>query len=76
MGNCHLMQLACGDTMHGDDTMQPNAAVRFQLEGAIFTQIEDWRRSQPKIPSRPDAIRELLKRALGSAGGHGSSAAP
>jgi hypothetical protein len=38
--------------------------VRFQLEGQIFAQIEDWRRSQLKIPSRPEAIRELLKRAL------------
>jgi hypothetical protein len=48
-------------------SIQPSAAVRFQLEGPIFAQIEDWRRSQPKIPSRPDAIRELLKRALGKA---------
>jgi hypothetical protein len=51
--------------MHDDGSGPPSAAVRFQLEGTIFAQIEDWRRSQPKIPSRPEAIRELLKRALG-----------
>ena len=43
---------------------QPGAAVRFRLEGAIFAEVENWRRQQPKIPSRPAAIRELLKRAL------------
>jgi hypothetical protein len=26
--------------------------------------VEDWRRSQPKIPSRNEAIRLLLRRAL------------
>lgn len=51
---------------------QPSAAVRFQLEGPIFAQIENWRRSQPKIPSRPDAIRQLLQRALGVAEQRGS----
>ena len=53
--------------MHNAGSQQPSAAVRFQLEGPIFTQVEDWRRSQAKIPSRPDAIRQLLKRALGKA---------
>jgi hypothetical protein len=40
------------------------AAVRLQLEGPIFVLVEDWRRSQPKIPSRNEAIRLLLRRAL------------
>jgi hypothetical protein len=56
--------------MHNDDS---SAAVRFQLEGPIFTQIENWRRAQTKIPSRPDAIRELLKRALCAAEQPGNS---
>jgi hypothetical protein len=51
--------------MDNDGSVQPSATVRFDLTGSIFTQIEDWRRSQPKIPSRPEAIRELLKKALG-----------
>jgi hypothetical protein len=50
--------------MYDNGSIQPGAAVRFQLEGPIFAQIEDWRRAQPKIPSRPEAIRQLLKRAL------------
>jgi hypothetical protein len=44
--------------------MHETAAVRLQLEGPIFALVEDWRRSQPKIPSRNEAIRLLLRRAL------------
>jgi hypothetical protein len=40
------------------------AAVRLALEGPIFALVEDWRRSQSKIPSRNEAIRLLLRRAL------------
>jgi hypothetical protein len=40
------------------------AAVRLVLEGPIFVLVEDWRRSQPKIPSRNEAIRLLIRRAL------------
>jgi hypothetical protein len=57
--------------MHDNGSVQPGAAVRFQLEGPIFNQIEDWRRAQTKIPSRPDAIRELLKLALGRSESNG-----
>jgi hypothetical protein len=46
-----------------DTRKSPNAAVQLRL-GSIFTPLEDWRRRQPKIPPRSDAIRELLKRAL------------
>ena len=40
------------------------AAVRLALEGPIFALVEDWRRSQPKIPSRNEAIRQLIQQAL------------
>jgi hypothetical protein len=50
---------ARGAKMHKDV-----AAVRLALEGPIFALVEDWRRSQPKIPSRNEAIRLLLWRAL------------
>jgi len=43
---------------------EQTAVVRLPLEGPIFTLVEDWRRSQPKIPSRNEAIRLLLRRAL------------
>jgi hypothetical protein len=40
-----------------------NAAVQLRL-GPLFQQVEDWRRSQPKIPPRSEAIRELVRLAL------------
>jgi hypothetical protein len=40
------------------------AAVRLALEGPIFALVENWRRSQPKIPSRNEAIRLLIRQAL------------
>jgi hypothetical protein len=59
--------------MPDNSSIPSSAAVRFQLEGPIFLQVEDWRRSQPKIPSRPDAIRQLLKRALSAPERHDSA---
>jgi Arc/MetJ-type ribon-helix-helix transcriptional regulator len=41
------------------------AAVVLRLTNDTFDWIEDWRRSQPKIPSRSDAIRQLLELARG-----------
>jgi len=46
---------------------EQTAVVRLPLEGRIFALVEDWRRSQPKIPSRNEAIRQLLRRALAEA---------
>jgi hypothetical protein len=40
------------------------ADVRLPLEGPLFALLEDWRRSQAKIPSRTAAIRQLLQQAL------------
>ena len=51
--------------MHSTPRIEERAAVRLQLEGRIFVSVENWRRSQSKIPSRSDAIRQLLERALG-----------
>jgi hypothetical protein len=50
--------------MHDNALAPPSAAVRLQLEGPIFELIEDWRRSQPEIPSRSEAVRLLLALAL------------
>jgi hypothetical protein len=47
--------------------IQPRPSVRVQLEVETFAQIEDWRRAQEEIPSRPAAMRELVKRGLGAA---------
>jgi hypothetical protein len=50
--------------MHDTGSVRLTAAVRLQLEGAIFEEFEDWRREQPKIPSRSEALRLLLERGL------------
>jgi hypothetical protein len=42
------------------------AAVQVRLQGPLFTSLEDWRRSQPKILARSEALRILIERALTS----------
>jgi hypothetical protein len=42
---------------------EPIAAAKFRLEGRTLSLIENWRRTQPKIPSRTEAIRRLVERA-------------
>jgi hypothetical protein len=51
--------------MHLD--VESGAAVQLRLKGNTFVLIENWRRSQPKIPSRSEAVRQLLERALNQA---------
>jgi hypothetical protein len=45
------------------DDNQQNAAVQLRL-GSLFDLVENWRRSQAKIPPRSEAIRELVRRAI------------
>jgi hypothetical protein len=40
------------------------AAVQVRLQGPLFTSLENWRRSQPKILPRSEALRILIERAL------------
>ena len=40
------------------------AAVQVRLEGPLFAELENWRRTQPKIIPRSWALRQLLERAL------------
>jgi hypothetical protein len=49
-----------------DDHTDPTAgsAVQVRLQGTLYQALENWRRSQPKIPARSEALRELLGRAL------------
>jgi hypothetical protein len=49
------------------------AAVQLRLRGDTLFQIENWRRSQPKIPTRAEAIRKLIERALGTSDAEASS---
>jgi hypothetical protein len=40
------------------------SAVQVRLAGEEFEQLENWRRSQPNIPPRSEALRELMKLGL------------
>jgi hypothetical protein len=44
------------------DTQEKAVQVRFSQ--SLFSAIESWRREQETIPSRPQAIRELIQRSL------------
>lgn len=40
--------------------------MQITLDGELDSRLEDWRRKQPKIPAKTEAIRMLLRIALGS----------
>jgi hypothetical protein len=42
-------------------------AIQGRVPDPLFDRLEDWRRSQPKIPSRAEALRLLIARALDGA---------
>jgi hypothetical protein len=42
----------------------PSITVRLPLKEPLLKLIENWRGRQAKIPSRTEAVRELLKQAL------------
>jgi hypothetical protein len=44
----------------GDGTQ----AVQVRFQDGLFAAIEDWRRRQPTIPSRPEAVRALVRQSL------------
>jgi hypothetical protein len=41
--------------------------VQVRLSVALFEAVENWRRGQGHIPSRPEAIRRLLEKSLPTA---------
>jgi hypothetical protein len=49
-----------------DSSDVTGAAVQVRLEGPLFAELENWRRTQPKIIPRSWALRQLLERALAS----------
>jgi hypothetical protein len=51
--------------MHLKDEDQP-VAVQVRIEGDDAAAVENWRRSQSRIPSRAEAVRALLHKALES----------
>jgi hypothetical protein len=46
------------------DNLENGSAIQVRVRGPLFDRLENWRRSQPKIPSRSEALRALIERAL------------
>jgi hypothetical protein len=42
-------------------------AVTVRLERSSLTRLDDWRRNQPDLPTRPEAIRRLIELGLKAA---------
>jgi hypothetical protein len=50
--------------MHQSTVAAPNLAIQVRLQNDLASAIESFRRGEPDIPTRPEAIRRLLQRAL------------
>jgi hypothetical protein len=50
--------------MPDTDAHVPGTPVQVRMDDDLLSALEEWRRTQPKIPSRPAAIRRLVARAL------------
>ena len=44
--------------------MASNTGTTIRLPDEFWTRIDEWRRRQPDLPSRPEALRRLAERAL------------
>jgi hypothetical protein len=42
-------------------------AVNVRIERPQLSKLDDWRRSQPDLPTRPEAIRRLIELGLEAA---------
>jgi metal-responsive CopG/Arc/MetJ family transcriptional regulator len=45
-------------------TSLPQHGVQLRLDPKLFQLVENWRRSQREIPSRSEAIRKLVRKAI------------
>jgi len=50
--------------MPDTDAHAPGTPIQVRMDESLLTALEEWRRSQKMIPSRPAAIRRLVARAL------------
>jgi hypothetical protein len=39
--------------------------VGTRIQPELLKRLDDWRREQPDLPSRPEALRRLAEKALG-----------
>lgn len=51
-------------TTYKHSAREDRSAVQVRLAGSLYEKLEDWRRTQPRIPHRAAAIKMLLERAL------------
>jgi hypothetical protein len=47
---------------------QTGHMVGARLQPELLQQLDDWRRAQPDLPSRPEALRRLAEQVLREAG--------
>jgi hypothetical protein len=47
--------------------MVDSEAINVRMERPAIAALDDWRRAQPDLPTRPEAIRRLVELALKSA---------
>jgi hypothetical protein len=45
---------------------QTGQMVGARLQPELLKQLDDWRRAQPDLPSRPEALRRLAEKGLAS----------
>jgi len=43
---------------------EPSPSIQIRMRSDLWFAIESFRRNEPDIPTRPEAIRRLLQRAL------------
>ena len=43
---------------------KPSQPVQVRLHGGLLSTVDGWRRRQWDLPTRPEAIRRLLRQAL------------
>ena len=50
--------------MHQQTSASSGLAIQVRLQNDLVSAIEGFRRREPDIPTRPEAIRRLIRRAL------------
>lgn len=50
--------------MHNQAKPNHGTPIQIRLQRTLLEALESWRREQENIPSRPEAIRQLLRLSL------------
>jgi hypothetical protein len=60
------MDASSGDNAKARKKRPPETGtlIGTRLQPAALNALDNWRRSQPNIPSRPEAIRRLVEKGL------------